>query len=411
MKIDTFHKVRPYSKNAKKHPDKQLQLIAKSLREYGWRQPIVVDKDNVIIVGHGRWSAYEKYPEGISQPWVEQANDLTSDQVKGYRLMDNKTNESDWDMDLVIEELKELNGAGFNIDLTGFSKNLLIDQDLRDDAVPEDVPAKAKHGEIYQLGKHRLMCGDSTVLEDVLKLVDGKQMDMVFTDPPFNVDYSGRGKNTKNKIKGDNQTEEAFRDFLTKTFKNYAKIIKESGGMYVCYASRTHREFEDSLNAGDFEVRNQIIWVKLVASMGWGDYRWKHEPILYCHLKGSSVDFYGDRKQYTQWDEERSDEWILKMVKQQIEKEERGGSTVWRFGREFNYKHPTQKPVQMIMKGLLNSSQEDDIIADLFLGSGATLIACEKSNRACFGMEIDPHYVDVIIKRYEDYTSNKAKKI
>jgi len=145
--------------------------------------------------------------------------------------------------------------------------------------------------------------------------------------------------------------------------------------------------------------------------MGWGDYRWKHEPILYCHQKGSNLDFYGDRKQYTQWDEERSDEWLLKMIKKEIKKQEDGGSTVWRFGREFNYKHPTQKPVQMIMKGVLNSSKADDIILDLFLGSGATLITAEKTNRICYGCEIDPKYTDVIIARWEQYTGKKAVKI
>lgn len=182
------------------------------------------------------------------------------------------------------------------------------------------------------------------------------------------------------------------------------------GGMYVCYASRTHREFEDSLNKANFEVRNQIIWVKLVASMGWGDYRWKHEPILYCNQKGNTLDFYGDRKQYTQWDEERTDEWLLKMIKKEIKKQEDGGSTVWRFGREFNYKHPTQKPVQMIMKGILNSSKSGNIIADLFLGSGAILITAEKTGRICYGMELSPSYIDVIIQRYVDFTGNETIK-
>ena len=160
------------------------------------------------------------------------------------------------------------------------------------------------------------------------------------------------------------------------------------------------------MNKANFEVRNQIIWVKLNANMGWGDYRWKHEPILYCHQKGESIDFFGDRKQYTTWEEERSDEYLLKMIKKEIKKQENGNSTVWRFSREFNYKHPTQKPVQMIMKALFNSSRHNDIVADLFLGSGSTLIACEKTNRVCFGCEIDPKYIDVIVERYCDYTQN-----
>ena len=232
---------------------------------------------------------------------------------------------------------------------------------------------------------------------------------MVFTDPPYNVNYSGQGKDTSTTIQNDNLTEEAFRKLLEGAFENYRATIKSTAGVYVCYASRTHREFEDALNHENFEVRNQIIWVKILASMGWGDYRWKHEPILYCHLKGNSVDFYGDRRQYTEWKEEKNDRQLLKIIKGMIEKQEQGNSTVWRFNREFNYKHPTQKPVQMIMKAVFNSSKENDIISDFFLGSGSTLIAAEKTGRICYGMEIDPKYVDVIIKRWESFTEKKAE--
>ena len=145
--------------------------------------------------------------------------------------------------------------------------------------------------------------------------------------------------------------------------------------------------------------------------MGWGDYRWKHEPILYCHKKGNTLDFYGDRTQYTQWDEERNDEWLLKMIKKEIKKQESGNSTVWRFSREFNYKHPTQKPVQMITKGILNSSMGENIVCDLFLGSGSTLIACEKTNRICYGMEIDPAYISIVLERWEEYTGYDAIRL
>ena len=321
-----------------------------------------------------------------------------------------KLNESDWDMEIVIEELKSFEDEAL-VALTGFERDLLIEPDEKDDEIPENPSTRAKLGDLWALGEHRILCGDSTNKENVERLMDGKRADMVFTDPPYNVDYSGRGKNTKFKIENDNQTQEAFRDFLSKVFENYREILKKNRGMYVCYASRTHREFEDSLNKANFEVRNQIIWVKLLASMGWGDYRWKHEPIFYVHQKDENLDFYGDRKQYTQWDEERDDKWLLKMIKTEIKKQEDGGSTVWRFGREFNYKHPTQKPVQMITKGVLNSSKNREIVADLFLGSGTTLITSEKTGRICYGMELDPKYCDVIIQRYEDYTGQKAVKV
>ena len=174
--------IKPYHKNAKKHPDKQLKQIAQSLKEFGWQQPIVVDKKGVIIVGHGRWEAYNKYPEGIKEPRIETAN-LTEEQAKAYRLADNKLNESEWDMKLAVDELKELSEDMQK--LTGFDLDLLIEPDEKDDVIPEDVPPVAKLGDLWALGRHRLLCGDATKIEDVERLMDGKKADMVFTDPPL----------------------------------------------------------------------------------------------------------------------------------------------------------------------------------------------------------------------------------
>ncbi len=400
MQVD---KIKPYSKNAKKHPDKQVKLIAESIKRFGFDSPIIIDKNNEVIAGHGRLEA-AKLLRLKEVPTIQKEN-LTDEEVKAYRLADNKIAESEWDMGLATDELKELSPELF--DLTGFDKDILIEPDEADDVVPENPPAVSKLGDLYELGKHRVLCGDSTKKEDVERLMGGVKADMVFTDPPYNVDYSGRGKETSNKIENDNMTEIAFREFLGKAFENYKSILKPEGGAYICYASRTHREFEDSLNKANFEVKNQIIWVKLVASMGWGDYRWKHEPILYCHQKGESNDFFGDRKQYTTWEEERSDEQLLKMVKSMIKKDEEGNSTIWKFSREFNYKHPTQKPVQMITKALFNSSKQGEVVSDLFLGSGSTMLACQKTNRICYGMELDPKYVDVIVQRFVDYTGQE----
>lgn len=400
--------IKPYPKNAKKHDKKQIQQVANSIQRFGFVQPIVIDRNKEIVIGHCRFEAAKLL--GLQDVPTLSVENLSKSEVNALRLADNKLNESAWDMKLAIEELKELDPI--LLDLTGFDKDLIIEPDEKDDEVPETPEKpKSKLGDLYELGPHRVLCGDSTQEEAVLRLMGGKKADMVFTDPPYNVNYSGRGKETSNKIENDNQTEEAFRIFLEKTFNNYKLITKPEGGVYVCYASRTHREFEDSLNKANYEVRNQIIWVKLVASMGWGDYRWKHEPILYCFQKGNSLDFYGDRKQYTQWDEERDDKWLLKMIKAEIKKQEDGGSTVWRFGREFNYKHPTQKPVQMIMKAVLNSSKEGEIVSDLFLGSGATLITAEKTGRICYGMELDPKYVDVIVQRYVDFVEKPVVKL
>src|SRR3990167_6841039 len=189
-------KIQPYARNAKKHPDVQLKQIALSLKEYGWRQPIVLDKQGTIIVGHGRWLAYQTYPEGIGKPWIVTADDLTPEQVRGYRLMDNKTNESDWDMALAIEELKELDQLGFNIDLTGFDRDLLIEPDDKDDIIPTDAPTRAKMGDLWALGEHRVLCGDSTKKEDVERLMDGKKAALCLTDPPYGLgDKKKSGKN------------------------------------------------------------------------------------------------------------------------------------------------------------------------------------------------------------------------
>ena len=209
----------------------------------------------------------------------------------------------------------------------------------------------------------------------------------------------------------DHMEENSFREMLGLWFYNYKTHLKEDGALYCCYASRTHREFEDALNKNNFEVRNQIIWVKKVASMGWGDYRWKHEPMLYCHQKGAPLNFYGDRKQYTEWSEELSDEELLKKIKAMVKKEEEGDSTVWRLHREQKYDHPTQKPIKLVSIAIRNSSKRDDIVLDLFGGSGSTLIASDGLNRKCYTMELDPKYVDVIIKRWEKLTGLKAKKI
>ena len=234
---------------------------------------------------------------------------------------------------------------------------------------------------------------------------------MIWVDPPYNVNYAGRGKDTSNHIKNDNMAEADFRVMLTAWFAGLKHAAKAESPMYCCYASRTHREFEDALNENGYEVRNQIIWVKKVASMGWGDYRWKHEPILYCHQKDTVMPFFGDRKQYTEWSEEMTDEELLKMIKKNIEKEELGDSTVWRLHREMKYDHPTQKPIKLVSIAIRNSSKRDDVVIDFFGGSGSCMVACEQLNRTNYTMEIDPKYVDVIIKRFEILTGVKAIKI
>lgn len=374
--------IKPYSRNAKKHPDNQLKAIAKSIKEFGWQQPIVVDKDNEIIVGHGRWFAYEKYGKemDLPKPEIKKASNLTKQQVKAYRLADNKLNESDWDMDLAIEELKELDD--YHFELTGFDKDLLIEPDEKDDEIPDDAPAVAKLGDIWQLGRHRLMCGDSTKREDVEKLMDGKKADMVFTDPPWNVAI-GLDSNPRHRqregLKNDNLGKD-FYSFLEKIAINIVDFNK--GDVYCVMGCEEWPNIHKALTTVGLHWSSTIVWSKDIFVLGRSKYHRQYEPIWYGWKDKSK--YRGDRKQ--------SDLWQIKRPKRSEE-------------------HPTMKPVELCSKGITNSSVQDDIILDLFLGSGSTLIACEKTNRICYGMELDEHYCDVIIKRYEQYTNNKAKRL
>ncbi len=366
----------PYKKNAKLHPLKQIKQVAKSIKEFGFNQPIVVDKNNVVIVGHGRLEA-AKLLELKEVPVLQV--DLTEEKAKAYRLADNKLNESSWDMDLAIEQLKELSIPMF--ELTGFDKDLLLEIDGKDDLVPE-LPREhvAQVGDIWQLGNHRIMCGDSVKKEDIEKLMDGKKADMVFTDPPYGINYEG---GSKKREKMENDTVDV-KPFYTNVFTNMLAVCKKGASAYIWHASiETHIAIQAFIDSG-WDYKQDIIWNKNNSTFGRRDFHWKHEPCIYGWVKGSTHNWYGDRKQVTVWDIDRplrSDE------------------------------HSTIKPVKLGTKAITLSSKQDDIVLDLFLGSGSTLIAAEKTGRICYGMEIDPCYVDVIIKRWELYTNKKATKL
>jgi DNA modification methylase len=395
--------IKPYSKNAKKHPKEQVQQIADSIREFGMNQPLVVDKDNVLIVGHGRLEAAKLL--GMTHVPVLTTN-LTEEQAKSYRLADNKLNESDWDMKLVIEELRDLITIPNLVDLTGFSPDLVLENDEQDDDTPElGATTDTKIGDVFQLGEHTLVCGDATDTDTVQRLMGDVKADMIFTDPPYNINYKGRGEATSNTIMNDSMSFEAFTAFLHDIFKNYATIVKAGAGNYVFHSTSTQAQFEKAMNDNGFAIKNQLIWNKPMASMGWGDYRWKHEPFYYAGRKDVPTVFYGDRTKTTVWDFEKTDEELLRWVKQQKKLEAEGKTSVWTMKREpvQNYSHPTQKPVELIGYALQNSSKAGDVVVDFFGGSGATLIACQKFNRTCKTMELDPKYVDVIVSRFQKY--------
>ena len=396
-----------------KHPTKQIEQIIASIKEFGFNQPLVVDKNDVLVVGHGRYLAAQAL-ELKTVPVLKL--DVTEEQAKAYRLADNKLNESNWDMQLVIQELRELSIP--MLDLTGFGRDLVLNNDHKDDQVPAtpNVPI-SKLGDFYEFGNHKIICGDSTNSDVYKKLLgwnENRKMkaDMVFTDPPYNVDYHGDGKQTQEGIQGDKMAEAAFDVFLSKFFGGSVEFVKSGAGWYIFHSSSTQHQFRRALTEAGLEVRVQLIWNKPTASMGWGDYRWKHEPFFYAGKKGDKLAFYGDRTKTTVVDFHKSDAEILKWVNAQREAEKAGKMTIWTMKREpvQEYVHPTQKPVELITYALANSSKIDDVVLDPFLGSGSTIIACQKTNRICYGVEIDPKFMDVIIQRWVDYTGNKEIK-
>lgn len=357
--------IKPYSKNAKKHDKKQIQQVANSIKEFGMNQQIVVDKQGVIIVGHGRYEALKLLKVEIKPEYIKVV-DLTDEQANAYRLTDNKLNESEWDMKLVIEELKGLSEEMF--DLTGFDKDLLIEPDAQDDVIPENVPPRSKLGDLYELGGHRALCGDSTKIEDVEKLMDGKKADMVFTDPPYGMNFD---------IKNDDDN---FKRVFVDAVANMHSFSKKEN-WYICGNFRCLSFFHIEIEKLGLELYEKIVWVKNLYGQG-KLYNRMHEDILFA----GSGSFYKIDKDVDVWNEDS----VRNFMGSKNANEAVG--------------HPTQKPVNLVCRAIKNSSKNEDIVLDLFLGSGSTLIASEKTGRICYGMELDPKYIDVIVQRYVDYT-------
>lgn len=377
-------KIKPYEKNPRRN-DAAVDAVAASIREFGWKQPIVVDPSTMeIIAGHTRYKAAKKL--GLSVVPCVMADDLTAAQIKAYRLADNKTAElADWDFDLLGKELATID----DFDMTDFGFE--FDSELNEGEVIEDEVPEAdeenepitKLGDIWQLGRHRLICGDSTDKATVERLMDGKQADMVLTDPPYNVAYEGKTEEALT-IKNDSMESEEFNKFLTSAFERMCENLKDGGAFYVWFASREHINFETALNKAGFTVRQELIWVKNAMVLGRQDYQWKHEPCLYGWKQGAPHNWYSDRKQ----------------------------TTVLEFARpNANLEHPTMKPIALIAYQIGNSSKESQLVLDMFGGSGSTLIACEQLNRVCYMAELDPKYCDVIIKRWEAIAGKKAVRL
>src|SRR5450759_132618 len=391
IEIETWPITRliPRITNPRTHTPEQVAQIAASIREFGWTNPVLVGADNDVIAGHARLLAARQL--GMAEVPVIQLGHLSEAQRRALVIADNQlTINAGWSEEMLRIELQALQEADFDLTLVGFDEDelarLLAAEEATsgltdEDAVPEVLEAPISvAGDLWRLGPHVVLVGDATNETDVVRLMDGDAADLVFTDPPYNVDYEGYTEDRLT-IKGDRMTDEQFCEFLATTFGNYRRIVKPGASLYVCHPSSWQREFQNALEAAGIEVRCQIIWAKNTFAWGFGRYKFRHEPIFYAHVAGQSDAWYGDKSQSTLWEENKP---------------------------AANRLHPTMKPVELIERALLNSSKAGDVVVDLFGGSGSTLIACERRGRAAWLMELDRRYADVICRRYQEYVGKPA---
>lgn len=407
----------PYANNAKIHDKKQIEKIKASIQEFGFVSPCLIDKDFNIIAGHGRvLAAKELKFEKLPCVFIE---GLTEAQRRAYILADNRLSElGQWDYEMIASELLELSDDGFEIDLTGFT----IDDTILDSEPVSDVIDKSmkdyidsidksitKQGQIWQLGDHRLMIGDSTQIEQVLDLLGGGSIDLLVTDPPYNVNVESENGL---KIENDNMSNDDFEQFLYSCFSNAAAVMKSGAAFYIWHADSNGYVFRKAAIDSGLDIKENLIWVKQHFTLGRQDYQWMHEPCLYGWKPGASHYFSEKRnistiiKSFDRLKDAKLEDY------QRFYEELKESSTVQFYNKPLvDDLHPTMKPIELIEKQIKNSSREGENVLDLFGGSGTTLLACEKLNRKCLMMEYDPKYADVIIQRWEEMTNKKAKLI
>ena len=397
----------PYEKNAKRHNKTQIQNVAESIKRFGFAQPLVVDKDNVLIIGHCRLLAAKSLQ--IREVPVVRMDNLTEEEVKQLRILDNKLNESEWDMELLSDELKDLDMSGFDIDWELPEEE--PEPEIIEDEVPEEVEPIARAGDIWRLGDHTLICGDSTNTETIARLMNGEKADLLLTDPPYNVNYSSKA----GKIQNDNMTDAAFIEFLHAAFTAANENLRAGAGFYIWHADKKGYEFREAARQTGWLIRQNLIWVKSSFTLGRQDYQGQHEPCLYG-WKDGAAHYFIEKRNLTTVIEDQID--LDKMKKEDMKKllevlfSEETPSTILRAEKPPRSDlHPTMKPLKLMAKQINNSSKAGDAVLDIFGGSGSTLMACEQMNRRCFTCELDPHYCDVIIARWEEFTGRKAEKI
>lgn len=385
MNLVDINKLIPYVNNARTHSPEQINKLRASLREFGFVNPVIIDKDFNIIAGHGRVEAAKA--EGIKEVPCVLVDYLTEAQKKAYILADNRmAMDAGWDEEMLKVELEALNAEAFDLSLTGFDDKELTDLFKTETEVEDDdydltsaleKASFVERGDRWIVGRHVLYCGDATDEEDVNKLMEDKRANLILTDPPYGVSFKSSSGLT---IKNDSMKNEEFYQFLLKAFKNMVAHSEPGVSAYVFHADTEGLNFRTAFIDAGFHLAGCCIWEKDSLVLGRSDYQWQHEPVLYGFLKNGKHNWYSDRKQ----------------------------TTIWKFNKpKRNENHPTSKPLDLLSYPLQNSSQENAIVIDTFGGSGSTLMACELSNRICYTMELDEKYASVILRRYVENTGDE----
>ena len=385
MQLISIDKLVPYVNNARTHSAEQILNLRSSLREFGFVNPIIIDREFNVIAGHGRLMAAKE--EGIEEVPCVFVDYLTDAQKKAYILADNRmAMDAGWDDELLKIEMEELQNLGYDLEFTGFDeKELAVLFGVDDKEVKEDEfdltaalekASFVERGDVWFVGKHKLMCGDATSSEDVAKLMEDKKANLILTDPPYNVAFKSSDGLT---IQNDSMDNNDFYEFLYLSFKNMADHLENGGAAYVFHADTEGLNFRKAFIDAGFHLAGCCIWVKDSLVLGRSDYQWQHEPVLYGFLQNGKHPWYSDRKQ----------------------------TTIWNFDKpKKNSNHPTSKPLDLLAYPINNSTQANAIVIDTFGGSGSTLMACEQMNRICYTMELDEKYASVILRRYVEDTND-----
>lgn len=411
----------PYENNPRNN-DEAVEQVANSISEFGFKVPIVATSSGEIINGHTRWKAAKKLK--LKTVPVIIADDLTEEQVRAFRLADNKVAEiAQWDIELLLSEIESVD----NLDMTlfGFTDSDYTLDDFEDEETDTDISedeiesegdsvSSVEYGDIYQLGRHRLMCGDSTSAGDMKELIDGEKIDLYVTDPPYNVAYEGKTEEAMT-IKNDSMDDASFRQFLRDAFSVADQHLKPGGAFYIWHADSEGLNFRAAVKETGWLLKQNLVWVKNSIVLGRQDYQWKHEPCLYGWKDGASHYFVDNRALSTVIEEDEDN--LKEMTKGELisyikTMQENSPTSIFYEDKPVRSDiHPTMKPLKLIARCVLNSSKKGERVLDSFNGGGSTLMVCEKTERIYYGMELDPIYVERTIKRWEEETGLKAEKI